>query len=153
MCSHEGLFTIQRVRSITPREVVLVTRFISYRQAAAVGVAVSGIEAVLSAATPDDPRRARVIARLAPPVLPSVAHLLALLAGLALVVLAPKLWQDSRFLSMNRQFDAALTQSHVAHLFKIYPGGHSSALWGAQAQHWLGIALDSLSSEARRGGR
>jgi enterochelin esterase-like enzyme len=61
--------------------------------------------------------------------------------------------QDSRFLAMNRQFDAALTKSRVTHVFSIYPGGHSSALWRSHAQHWLGMALDSLSSESKRRGR
>jgi enterochelin esterase-like enzyme len=56
--------------------------------------------------------------------------------------------QDSRFLNMNKQFDAALRTSGVHHVFKIYPGGHSSALWRSQAASWLGMALDALHSEA-----
>jgi lysyl-tRNA synthetase, class II len=54
------------------------------------------IEAVLSAATPDDPSRRRLIGRLAPPVLPSLAQLLAVIAGLGLLVLTPKLWRGTR---------------------------------------------------------
>ncbi|MGI8506590.1 MAG: alpha/beta hydrolase [Solirubrobacteraceae bacterium] len=61
--------------------------------------------------------------------------------------------QDSRFLAMNKLYDAALTQSGVAHVFRIYSGGHTSALWHAQASHWLGVALDSLSSEVGHRGR
>ncbi|MGH2869996.1 MAG: alpha/beta hydrolase [Solirubrobacteraceae bacterium] len=57
--------------------------------------------------------------------------------------------QDSRFLILNKQYDAALTQSGVSHTFRTYPGGHSSALWRAQAPAWLGMALDALPREAR----
>jgi enterochelin esterase-like enzyme len=61
--------------------------------------------------------------------------------------------QDSRFLTMNQSFDAALTQSDIAHTFQIYAGGHSEALWRAQAPRWLGLALSYMSSEARLRGR
>lgn len=37
-----------------------------------------------------------LIRHIAPPALPSAAHLLALLVGLALVVLTPKLWRGTR---------------------------------------------------------
>jgi enterochelin esterase-like enzyme len=57
--------------------------------------------------------------------------------------------QDSRFLTMNRQYDAALTASHVPHTFRTYPGGHSGALWRAQAPSWLKMALDYLSAARR----
>jgi putative tributyrin esterase len=57
--------------------------------------------------------------------------------------------QDSRFLTMNRQYDAALTASHVPHTFRTYPGGHSGALWHAQAPSWLKMALDYLSAARR----
>src|SRR5579859_6167561 len=71
-------------------------RSLTVRKSAALGVAALGIEAVLSTAVPEDPSRRRVIARLEPAALPSVAHVLALLAGLTLVVLAPKLWRGTR---------------------------------------------------------
>jgi len=74
----------------------MVTRFISYRQAAVLGVIAVGVETVFSAATPNTPSRERIIAHLAPAVVPDLAHLLALVAGLALVVLAPKLWHGTR---------------------------------------------------------
>lgn len=61
--------------------------------------------------------------------------------------------QDSRFLQMNQQFDAALSKGGVLHVFKIYPGGHTNTLWRLQAPRWLGMALDSLSSETKRRGR
>lgn len=57
--------------------------------------------------------------------------------------------QDGRFLTMNRDYDAALTAARVPHTFRVYPGGHSGALWQAHAATWLGMALDALRSEAR----
>jgi enterochelin esterase-like enzyme len=54
--------------------------------------------------------------------------------------------QDSRFLTMNHQYDAALTASHVPHMFRTYAGGHSGALWRSQAPYWLKMALDYLSA-------
>ncbi len=54
--------------------------------------------------------------------------------------------QDSRFLAMNRQFDAELTASGIAHTFSVYPGGHSETLWHAQAPRWLSLALGYLAA-------
>jgi hypothetical protein len=42
-------------------------------------------------------------------------------------------------------FDRALTQQGIGHLFRTYPGGHSSSLWRSQAQTWLGYALSALA--------
>lgn len=61
--------------------------------------------------------------------------------------------QDTRFLTMNEQFDATLRQNGIAHTFNIYPGGHSETLWRAQAPTWLGRALSYLASGARRRAR
>ncbi len=61
--------------------------------------------------------------------------------------------QDSRFLNMNKQFDAELKRGGVGHTFRIYSGGHSAALWRNQAPSWLGMALSYMSSEARKRGR
>ncbi len=55
--------------------------------------------------------------------------------------------QDSRFLNMNRQYDAALKASRVEHVFKVYPGGHSTPLWRGEATRWLTMALGSLAAE------
>jgi lysyl-tRNA synthetase, class II len=71
-------------------------RALTFRQSAALVSGVVGLEAVLSAATPDRPSHHRLIARIAPPALPSAAHLLALVMGLGLVMLAPKLWRGTR---------------------------------------------------------
>src|SRR5690242_351285 len=66
------------------------------RRLAAMGVAAAGLEAVLSAADPVDPTRRRLIVHLAPSGVPSTAHVLVVLAGLALLVLAPKVWRGAR---------------------------------------------------------
>lgn len=60
--------------------------------------------------------------------------------------------QDTRFLTMNEQFDGALSRSGIAHTFHTYPGGHSATLWHAQAPTWLGWALRYLAAGARRRG-
>ncbi len=58
--------------------------------------------------------------------------------------------QDSRFLTMNEQFDASLRQNGIAHIFHIYQGGHSGALWAAHAPAWLTWALNYLRAGERR---
>jgi lysyl-tRNA synthetase, class II len=73
-----------------------VYRMLTVRQLAAVGVTAVGLEAVLSAAAPDDPNRRQLVAHVAPAGLPSLAHVLALLVGGGLVALAPKLWRGTR---------------------------------------------------------
>jgi enterochelin esterase-like enzyme len=57
--------------------------------------------------------------------------------------------QDSRFLNMNRQYDATLNASRVHHVFAVYPGGHTLTLWSSQASHWLSLALSALAAERR----
>jgi enterochelin esterase-like enzyme len=54
--------------------------------------------------------------------------------------------QDSRFLTMNRRYDASLTHTGIAHIFHTYPGGHSPALWRSQAPTWLTRALTYLAA-------
>ncbi|MGI8506588.1 MAG: bifunctional lysylphosphatidylglycerol flippase/synthetase MprF [Solirubrobacteraceae bacterium] len=71
-------------------------RFLTVRQSAAIGVAAVASEAVLSAASPINPGRERLIGHLTSAGLPSVAHVLALLVGLALLVLVPGLWRGTR---------------------------------------------------------
>jgi enterochelin esterase-like enzyme len=59
--------------------------------------------------------------------------------------------QDDRFLTMNRQYDGALRHAGIGHIFHTYPGGHTLALWSAQAPAWLRWALDYLAAgRARR---
>lgn len=74
----------------------MLSGMISFRRIAALGVAAAGVEGVFSAATPNLPGRERVLSQLAPAALPSTAHLLALVAGLALLALAPRLWRGTR---------------------------------------------------------
>jgi lysylphosphatidylglycerol synthetase-like protein (DUF2156 family) len=74
----------------------MLTRFISFRRVAAACVAAAGLEALFSAATPNLPGRERLLSHITPAALPSAAHLLALVAGLALLILAPRLWRGTR---------------------------------------------------------
>lgn len=74
----------------------MMTRLISFRRVAAAGVAAAGLEGLFSAATPNLPARDRLLRHLAPAALPSAAHLLALVAGLALLLLAPRLWRGTK---------------------------------------------------------
>lgn len=55
---------------------------------------------------------------------------------------------DPLFLAENRQFDRELTAAHVKHLFAVYSGGHTTALWQAHARVWLGLALSHLAKPA-----
>ncbi|MEO8967364.1 MAG: alpha/beta hydrolase-fold protein [Solirubrobacteraceae bacterium] len=57
--------------------------------------------------------------------------------------------QDSRFLNMNKLYDAELTTAGVTHTFRIYPGGHSGTLWQSQAPTWLAMGFDALGAEAK----
>jgi enterochelin esterase-like enzyme len=52
---------------------------------------------------------------------------------------------DERFLDMNQAFDQALRSAGIAHVFRTYPGGHSTALWSSQAPGWLGMALGYMA--------
>jgi enterochelin esterase-like enzyme len=59
--------------------------------------------------------------------------------------------QDDRFLTMNRDYDAALRQAGIAHIFHTYQGAHSVSLWRSQAPKWLSWALHYLAdSRVRR---
>ena len=53
--------------------------------------------------------------------------------------------EDSRFRPENVQFHRELQAAHVPHVFRIYSGGHTSALWNAHAGAWLDLALSRLS--------
>jgi lysyl-tRNA synthetase class 2 len=73
-----------------------VSRSLTVRQLAALGVAAAGFEGVLSVAAPDDPSRRRLIRHIAPAGVPTLAHLLVVLVGLTLLALAPRLWRGTR---------------------------------------------------------
>jgi len=55
---------------------------------------------------------------------------------------------DARFRAENEQFDAELNAARIPHVFRIYPGGHASAVWSAHATQWLGLALAHLQPAA-----
>ena len=54
--------------------------------------------------------------------------------------------QDTRFLADNIAYSNALSAVGIPHRFRIYPGGHSGALWSSQATAWLGYALSALAA-------
>jgi enterochelin esterase-like enzyme len=54
--------------------------------------------------------------------------------------------QDSRFLSANIMLDKAFNAEQIPHIFRIYPGGHSSSLWISEAPLWLHLALEHLAA-------
>jgi lysyl-tRNA synthetase, class II len=61
-----------------------------------VAVAVLAVEAVLSAVAARDPHHPTLLGRLAPSELPSQAHVLSVLVGLALLATTPGLWRGTR---------------------------------------------------------
>ena len=54
--------------------------------------------------------------------------------------------QDSRFLNANITLDKAFNAEQIPHVFHVYPGGHSSSLWIAQAPLWLHLALAHMAA-------
>jgi lysylphosphatidylglycerol synthetase-like protein (DUF2156 family) len=85
-----GVITRLRLRGARTSSVFTV------RRSAALGVAAVATEAVLSAASPADPRRLRLIADFTPQGLRSLAPVLVVLVAVALVVLTPRLWRGAR---------------------------------------------------------
>jgi enterochelin esterase-like enzyme len=61
--------------------------------------------------------------------------------------------QDTRFLTMNRQYNSSLSRTGIGHIFHTYPGGHSAALWRSQAPLWLRWALGYLATSRARAAR
>lgn len=55
---------------------------------------------------------------------------------------------DARFRAENERFDAELRAAQIPHLFRVYPGGHESAVWAAHAADWLRLALQHLRPAA-----
>ena len=55
---------------------------------------------------------------------------------------------DSRFLAENRQLNSELNAAQVRHVFAVYSGGHTTALWQAHAHVWLAMALAHLAAAA-----
>ncbi len=53
---------------------------------------------------------------------------------------------DTRFSADNLRFDRELRAARVPHHFRLYPGGHTQALWSAHAVEWLDRGLARLSA-------
>ena len=51
---------------------------------------------------------------------------------------------DVRFRAENEAFADELTAAGVPHVFELYRGGHSTALWEQRAPGWLHLALQHL---------
>jgi enterochelin esterase-like enzyme len=69
------------------------------------------------------------------------AQLLRLHASIAFYVGAA----DSRFVSENRQLNFELSRAGIAHVFRVYSGGHEQRLWQRYATAWLSLALAHLT--------
>jgi putative tributyrin esterase len=53
---------------------------------------------------------------------------------------------DTRFRSENVQLNRELNAAHIAHVFEVYDGAHTTTLWQRHAVDWLGLALKHLTS-------
>ena len=51
---------------------------------------------------------------------------------------------DPTFVADNTRLDRELSAAGVSHLFTVYAGGHTRALWQARAVRWLALALAHL---------
>lgn len=56
---------------------------------------------------------------------------------------------DKRFRDENVELDRELTEAEVPHIFEVYAGGHSTAVWERHAPQWLRLALEHLASPQR----
>ena len=52
---------------------------------------------------------------------------------------------DSRFLAENVRLNRELNAVHVAHVFDVYAGGHTTTLWERHAVTWLRLAVSHLA--------
>jgi enterochelin esterase-like enzyme len=53
---------------------------------------------------------------------------------------------DTLFRAENEQFNQELSAAGVPHVFRLYSGGHQTALWEAHAAAWLKLALAHLAT-------
>ena len=56
---------------------------------------------------------------------------------------------DPTFVADNARLDRELTAARVSHLFELYVGGHTTALWQAHAVACLSLALDHLQAPVK----
>ena len=52
---------------------------------------------------------------------------------------------DPTFLDENIELNRELEAADVPHVYAVYPGVHSTALWRAEAPYWLRMALNHLA--------
>jgi enterochelin esterase-like enzyme len=55
---------------------------------------------------------------------------------------------DTRFLAENEQLNLELSRAGIAHVFRLYAGGHDQKLWQTYAAPWLSLALAHLDPAA-----
>jgi enterochelin esterase-like enzyme len=53
---------------------------------------------------------------------------------------------DPLFVRENEALNLELSQAHIGHVFRLYPGGHAQSLWSGEAVDWLTLALNHLSA-------
>ncbi len=51
---------------------------------------------------------------------------------------------DPTFVADNKTLDRELSAAKLTHVFAVYPGGHTTALWASHASRWLAMALNHL---------
>jgi enterochelin esterase-like enzyme len=49
-----------------------------------------------------------------------------------------------RFRAENVRLDREFTQARIAHVLRLYAGGHSPDLWQREAAAWLALAVSHL---------
>lgn len=52
---------------------------------------------------------------------------------------------DTRFAAENEQLNQELSRAGIAHVFRLYEGGHDQRLWGRHARAWLSLAVAHLA--------
>jgi enterochelin esterase-like enzyme len=52
---------------------------------------------------------------------------------------------DPTFVEENVELNQELSAAGIAHVYTLYPGGHSTSLWSAEAPYWLRMALSHLA--------
>lgn len=53
---------------------------------------------------------------------------------------------DARFRDENLQLDRELRSAGVAHIFRVYAGGHQQSVWQRHAPAWLDLAVRHLAA-------
>jgi S-formylglutathione hydrolase FrmB len=53
---------------------------------------------------------------------------------------------DTRFRAENVALNQELDRARLKHVYAVYPGGHTTALWQAHAVYWLQMAVNHLAA-------